>query len=152
VWIMLARTGTGSANPADIALAFAGVATSVASTVLFKRFLVDLDLPMTTALQLLAASLAVLPFAILLEGAPHAQWGAPLVISFVWTVLVMSIGGQLLWFWLLERGQASRVSAYYFLSPAFGLLVASFFGEPLNIRDLGGLVAIALGIAIVQRT
>lgn len=152
VWIMLARTGTGSANPADIALAFAGVATSVASTVLFKRFLVDLDLPMTTALQLLAASLAVLPFAILLEGAPHAQWGPPLVISFVWTVLVMSIGGQLLWFWLLERGQASRVSAYYFLSPAFGLLVASFFGEPLNIRDLGGLVAIALGIAIVQRT
>jgi drug/metabolite transporter (DMT)-like permease len=64
---------------------------------------------------------------------------------------VMSVGSQLLWFWLLERGQASRVSAYFFLSPAFGLLVAAFFGEPLQIHDLGGLIAIACGIAIVQR-
>lgn len=151
VWIMVARTGTGSADPVDVAIALGGVTASVASTILFKRFLVSLDLRMTTALQLGAAALAVLPFAILTEGAPHAQWSAALVLSFVWTVLVMSIGGQLLWFWLLNHGQASRVSAYYYLSPVFGLLVASFFGEALNARDLGGLGAIALGIAIVQR-
>jgi drug/metabolite transporter (DMT)-like permease len=64
----------------------------------------------------------------------------------------MSVGSQFLWFWLLEQGQASRVSAYFFLSPVFGLLVASFFGEPLSVRDLGGLIAIACGISIVQRT
>lgn len=151
VWIMIARTGSGSANPADVGLALCGVASAVASTVIFKRFLTDLDLPMTNALQLFAAALAVLPLAALTEGAPHAQWGAPLVLSFAWTVLVMSVGSQLLWFWLLVRGQASRVSAYFFLSPAFGLWVASFFGEPLNLRDLGGLIAIACGIAIVQR-
>ena len=151
VWIMIARTGTGSANPADVGLALCGVASAVASTVIFKRFLTDLDLPMTNALQLFAAALGVLPLAVLTEGAPHAQWGAPLVLSFAWTVLVMSVGSQLLWFWLLVRGQASRVSAYFFLSPAFGLWVASFFGEPLSVRDLGGLIAIACGIAIVQR-
>jgi drug/metabolite transporter (DMT)-like permease len=33
----------------------------------------------------------------------------------------------------------------------FGLGIAALFGEPLSIRDLGGLVAIAGGIAIVQR-
>jgi len=93
----------------------------------------------------------VLPFAILTEGAPHATWGLPLVASFVYLVLVMSIGGSLLWFWLLERGEASRVSAYYFLSPVFGLGIASLFGEPLALRDLAGLAAIAAGIAIVQR-
>ena len=152
VWIMIARSGTGSADPVDVATALGGVVASVASTILFKRFLVSLDLRMTTALQLLAAGLAVLPFAILTEGAPHAHWSAALALSFVWTVLVMSIGGQLLWFWLLNRGQASRVSAYYFLSPVFGLLIASFFGEALNAHDLGGLAAIAAGIAIVQRT
>jgi drug/metabolite transporter (DMT)-like permease len=151
VWVMVARTGTGSADPRDVGLALAGVAAAVSSTVIFKRFLTDLDLPMTNALQLLAAAVAVLPGALLTEGAPHAQWGAPLVLSFVWTVLVMSVGSQLLWFWLLTRGQASRVSAYFFLSPVFGLVVASFFGEPLLARDLGGLIAIACGIAIVQR-
>jgi drug/metabolite transporter (DMT)-like permease len=151
VAIMIARTGTGTAEPRDVALCFIGVIGSVASTIVFKRFLVALDVRMTTALQLFAASLALLPFAILSEGAPHATWGLPIVLSFIYLVAIMSVGGSLIWFWLLEKGEASRVTAYYFLSPVFGLLVASFFGEPLTLRDLGGLVAIAFGIAIVQR-
>ena len=150
--IMLARSGTGTAQPRDVALVMIAVLASVASTIVFKKFLVEMDLRMTTALQLLAASLAVLPFAIALEGAPHVTWGVPVVVAFVYLVLMLSVGGSLLWFWLLEQGEASRVSAFYFLSPVFGLVIASFFGEPLSIRDLGGLVAIALGIAIVQRS
>ena len=114
--------------------------------------LVELDVRMTTALQLLAASLAVLPFALVFEGAPHVTWGVPVIASFVYLVAAMSVGASLLWFWLLEKGEASRVTAYYFLSPVFGLLLASLFGEPLSIRDLGGLAAIAAGIAIVQRS
>jgi drug/metabolite transporter (DMT)-like permease len=152
VALVLARQGTGTAEPSDVLLAFTGVLGGVASTIVFKKFLVHLDVRMTTALQLFAASLAVLPFAIVFEGTPRAVWGAPLVASFVYLVIVMSIGGSLLWFWLLEKGEASRVSAYYFLSPVFGLLVAAFFGEPLSLRDLGGLTAIAAGIAIVQRS
>jgi drug/metabolite transporter (DMT)-like permease len=151
VAIMFARAGTGTAEVRDVLLCFGGVLASVASTIVFKKFLVALDVRMTTALQLFAASLAVLPFAIVLEGAPHVTWGVPVVAAFVYLVAVMSVGGSLLWFWLLEQGEASRVTAYYFLSPVFGLLIASFFGEPLSPRDLGGLVAIAFGIAIVQR-
>ena len=152
VAIMLARTGTGTANPGDVLLCFIGVMGSVASTVVFKKFLVELDVRMTTALQLFAASIALLPFAVMFEGAPHVTWGLPIVAAFVYLVAIMSVGGSLLWFWLLEQGEASRVTAYYFLSPVFGLLIASFFGEPLSARDIGGLVAIAFGIAIVQRS
>jgi len=152
VAIMFARAGTGTADVRDVLLCFVGVIGSVASTVVFKKFLVELDVRMTTALQLFAASLAVLPFAIMTEGTPHATWGVPIVVAFVYLVAVMSVGGSLLWFWLLEKGEASRVTAYYFLSPVFGLLIASFFGEPLSVRDLGGLAAIAVGIAIVQRS
>ncbi len=150
--IMMARRGTGTAEPHDVALVLIAVVASVASTIVFKKFLVEMDVRMTTALQLFAASAAVLPFAMFLEGTPHVSWGVPIVASFIYLVAVMSVGGSLLWFWLLERGEASRVTAYYFLSPVFGLLIASFFGEPLSIRDLGGLVAIAAGIAIVQRS
>ncbi len=150
--IMLERAGTGTAQPGDVALCFAGVIGSVASTVVFKKFLVKLDVRMTTALQLFAASLAVLPFAIFTEGAPHVTWGLPVIAAFVYLVAVMSVGGSLIWFWLLEKGEASRVTSFYFLSPVFGLAIAALFGEPLSIRDLGGLIAIALGIAIVQRS
>jgi drug/metabolite transporter (DMT)-like permease len=148
---MLGRMGTGTAEPFDVGLAVIGNLGSVASTIVFKRMLVQLDLRMTTALQLFAACLAILPFAIVLDGVPHASISAPLVISFAYVVLVMSVGGSLLWFWLLEQGEASRVTAFYFLSPVFGLGIAALFGEALTLRDLAGLVAIALGIAIVQR-
>jgi drug/metabolite transporter (DMT)-like permease len=151
VAIMLARSGTGTAEPHDVGLVLLGVLGSVASTVVFKRMLVQIDVRMTTALQFFAAALALLPVAIVAEGVPHATLSAPLVISFVYLVLVMSVGGSLLWFWLLEQGEASRVTAFYYLSPVFGLLIAAMFGEPLTIRDLGGLIAIAVGIAIVQR-
>jgi drug/metabolite transporter (DMT)-like permease len=152
VAIMLGRSGTGTAEPRDVLLCLVAVIGSVASTIVFKKFLVEMDVRMTTALQLFAASFALLPFAIVLEGAPHATWGVPIVAAFIYLVVVMSVGGSLLWFWLLEQGEASRVTAYYFLSPVFGLLIASFFGEALSIHDLGGLIAIAVGIAIVQRS
>jgi len=150
--IMLGRMGTGTAQPRDVAFAVLGNLGSVASTIVFKRLLVQLDLRMTTALQLLAAGVAVLPFAIVFDGTPHAQWGAPLIVSFAYVVVVMSVGASLLWFWLLEQGEASRVTAFYFLSPVFGLGIAAIFGEALTVRDLAGLIAIACGIAIVQRS
>jgi drug/metabolite transporter (DMT)-like permease len=153
VAIMLVRTGTGSADPADVGLAFAGVLGSVASTIVFKKWCGELDLRAVNALQLLAAGLVLLPLAMLLEGTPHVRWSWELVTSFWYVVLVMSLGASLLWFWLLTHGEASRVSAYYFLTPVFGLgLAALLLHEPVGVRDLGGLVAIALGISLVQRS
>jgi drug/metabolite transporter (DMT)-like permease len=152
VAIMIVRTGTGAAEPADVALAFAGVLGSVASTIVFKKWCGDLDLRTVVPIQLLASGVVLLPLAIVLEGAPHAQLTWQFVASFWYVVLVMSFGASALWFWLLTHGEASRVSAYYFLTPVFGLaLAALLLHEPVGVRDLGGLIAIALGIALVQR-
>jgi drug/metabolite transporter (DMT)-like permease len=152
VAIMIARTGSGSAEPFDVLLAFIGVLGSVAGTIIFKRYCTSLALPTVTGLQLLAAAAVLLPLAIAFEGAPHAIWGTRIIVSFIYVVFVMSIGASILWFWLLEHGEASRVSAFYFLTPVFGLAIAfAILGEPVGVRDLGGLAAIALGIFLVQR-
>ncbi len=152
VGVMAARAGSGSANPPDVLLAFCGVVASVASTIVFKKYCSAMDLRMTTALQLWSASIVLLPCALVFEGAPHAVWSARLVWAFVYLVVVISIGASLLWFWLLSHGEASRVSAFYFLTPIFGLFIAYvLLGEPVGVRDIGGLAAIALGIFIVQR-
>jgi drug/metabolite transporter (DMT)-like permease len=152
VGVMAARAGSGSANPSDVLLAFTGVVASVASTVVFKKFCAGLDLRMTTALQLSTAALVLLPCALVFEGPPHAVWSAQLVAAFAYLVLVISIGASLLWFWLLTHGEASRVSAFYFLTPIFGLFIAYLLlGEQVGWRDIGGLGAIALGIFLVQR-
>jgi drug/metabolite transporter (DMT)-like permease len=152
VAIMFVRLGTGTADPRDIALAFAGVLGSIASTIVFKRWCSDLDLRAVTGLQLLAAGAVLLPLAIAFEGAPHATWTWQFVLSFWYVVLVMSIGASLLWFWLLTNGEASRVTAFLFLTPVFGLGIAALLlHETVYLRDLGGLVAITAGIALVQR-
>lgn len=152
VLIMLVRAGSPTERPADALLAFVGVVAFVASTLLYKRISTSAHLVAITAIQLLAASAALVVPALLLEGGPVAVVNRPMVLSFAYLVFVMSIGASFLWFWLLGRGEATRVSAYYFLTPIFGLaLSALILHEPIGPRDGCGLIAIVAGIAIVQR-
>ena len=152
VGVMLARTGTASARPSEVGLAFIGVVSNVASTILFKRARGSADLLAINTIQLLAAGLALVPVAAILSGPPVADVSPAVVWSFVYLVGVLSVGASLLWFWLLSRGAASRVSAFYFLTPIFGLAFgALFLGESVGPGDLAGLVAVALGIVLVQR-
>jgi drug/metabolite transporter (DMT)-like permease len=151
--IVLARAGTRGAQPADVALAFGGVLAGVGSTLLFKRWAEGADLIVVNAIQLLAAGLVIAPVAWLVYGVPHVSPTPELAASFAYLVLVVSVGASLLWFRLLARGEASRVSAYYYLTPVFGLaLSALLLHERVEARDVAGLVAIAGGIALVQRS
>jgi drug/metabolite transporter (DMT)-like permease len=150
--VMLARSGTTTARPTEVGLAFVGVVSNVASTILFKRASGSSDLLAINAIQLVAAALVLIPVAAVLEGLPRVELTPALVASFGYLVAVLSVGASLLWFWLLSRGAASRVSAFYFLTPIFGLTFgAAFLGEPLAPGDALGLLAIALGILLVQR-
>jgi drug/metabolite transporter (DMT)-like permease len=151
--IVLARAGSAAADPRDVALAFVGVCASVASTIVYKRFATGEPLLALGAIQLCAASLVLVPLAFVSSGfPPHVRPTRELALSFTYLVVVLSIGATLLWFRLLGAGEASRVSAYYYLTPAFGLaLGALLLGEHVAARDLVGLAAIALGIVLAQR-
>ena len=152
VGMIVARNGAPSARPADAALAFMGVLASVVSTIVFKRMAGGQSLIVVTALQMLAAGIVMIPVAWLVSGAPHATLTPQLIASFAYLVLVLSVGASLIWFWLLTNGEASVVSAYYYLTPVFGLaLGALLLGEHVGWSDLAGLACIACGIALVQR-
>jgi len=148
---MAARAGSQAARPADALLAFLGVLALVASTVVFKRLRVREDLVAANAVQLGVAALVLLPAAWALEGRPHLPLTVSLVGSLAYLVLVLSIGASFLWLWLLRHGEASRVSAFYFLTPLFGLgLAAILLRERVTAMDGLGLLAVALGIILVQ--
>jgi drug/metabolite transporter (DMT)-like permease len=152
--IVLARGGSGTAAPGDVALAVAGVVASVISTIVFKRARGGTDLLAINAIGLLAAGLVLVPIAIAFEGRlPIERFSdRTLQIAMLYLVAVMSVGASLIWFTLLSRGEASRVSAYYFLTPAFGLAFgAMLLREPVHPADAIGLGAIAAGIILVQR-
>ncbi|CAA9588540.1 MAG: Permease of the drug/metabolite transporter (DMT) superfamily [uncultured Thermomicrobiales bacterium] len=154
VFVMEGRLGAAGRvdTPLGIGLALAGVVCLVAATAVYKRAPPREHPLVVNAVQLGAAGLALLPPALLFEEPVRVRIDAPLAWSFFYLVFVISIGASLLWFWLLERGEASVASAYYFLTPLFGLaLAALLLGEPFGPRDGIGLVAVAAGIALINR-
>ena len=148
---MASRAGSQTARPVDVGIAFIGVLALVASTVVFKRLRIQEDLVSANAVQLGTSALVLLPLALLVEGRPHLPVTVPVVCSFGYVVLVMSIGASFVWFWLLRNGEASRVSAFYFLTPIFGLgLAGLLLRERVTWVDGLGLLAVAVGITLVQ--
>ncbi len=77
---------------------------------------------------------------------------ARLLGAFAYLVLGGSILAYLLWFHLLKVCGATAASAYHFLMPPLGMLFAWIvLGEHVALRDLLGIVPVALGIYLVTR-
>ncbi|HEY2029925.1 MAG TPA: DMT family transporter [Myxococcales bacterium] len=149
---MHSRAGTQSARPWDVLLAVLGVVGSMAATIIYKRMQDRPHQLMLNAVQLAAAGVFCIPVALALHGPPVVHFTSTVVIALIYLVLVMSIGASLLWFWLLRHGDASRVTAWYFLTPVFGLLTgAVLLHERLVWMDAVGLVVIAVGLMLVTR-
>ncbi|MDQ2888319.1 MAG: DMT family transporter [Chloroflexota bacterium] len=154
LFVMVARlNGPGQLDTVGgMLLSFIGVVCLVGATLFYKRFPPREHAFVVNTVQLGAAGLALLVPAFLTEHPEQVRIDAPLAWSFLYLVLVISIGASLLWFWLLKRGEASSVSSYYFLTPIAGLaLAALLLGEPFGLREVLGLVAVAAGIALINR-
>ncbi|MCA1724666.1 MAG: DMT family transporter [Thermomicrobia bacterium] len=151
---MSARLGGGGKADTGVgmALQLVGVVCLVGATIVYKRRPPREHPLVVNTVQLGAAGIALVVPALLAEDPLGVRIDAPLIWSFLYLVFVISIGASLLWFWLLARGEASVASAYYFLTPIFGLgLAALLLGEPFGPRDLIGLAAVAVGIALIGR-
>lgn len=80
-------------------------------------------------------------------GLPLWAWGSLLFQS-----AVVAFASYLTWFWLLRHYPATRLSAFSFLTPVFGLLFAAWaLGEAITLRLTVALVCIAIGIWLVNR-
>lgn len=153
IFVMATRLGVGIDTPLGILLSSLNVLSLVAATFLYKRAVPTEDPLVVNAVQLAAAGLAITPLALLFERPGPVRLDPSFVWSFLYLVFVISIAASLLWFWLLARGEASVVSAYFFLTPIFGIgLAALLLGEPFSARDGLGLGAVAAGIFLISRS
>lgn len=74
------------------------------------------------------------------------------IASIVFQAVIVAFASFLGWFWLLRHYPATRVSAFTFLTPVFGVLFgATLLGEPITARILIALAGVALGIWLVNR-
>jgi drug/metabolite transporter (DMT)-like permease len=103
-----------------------------------------------TAVQLGSAAVLVL-LAMLLFETPHATWTVAAVVSVAWNVAVVSIGGMVLYYFMLNRGAAGRVAANFYLVPGVVALLGWWLlGEKLTPLALCGLALASVGVWVTQ--
>jgi drug/metabolite transporter (DMT)-like permease len=67
-------------------------------------------------------------------------------------IAVVSFASYLLWFWLVRHYPATQISAFTLLTPLIGIVAgAGLLGEPLTLRLAVAGIAVAIGIALVNR-
>lgn len=105
-----------------------------------------------TAVQYLAAGVALLPLAVFDEG-----WQMEMTLrnalSLAWAVGVLSIAAVLLMMLLLARHAAAKVSSLFFLTPALSTIEgAILFDERLGLLAVLGLFIALAGVWMTQRS
>ena len=135
------------------ALGIAGAVLWGATTLVLRATKLSTALPEKTLLYQLAVSGVALTAASLALGEPlPTTLSATVVWSLVFQIVVVTFASYLAWFWLVRHYVATKVASFTLLTPVFGLLAGvGLLGEPLTLRLVVALVAVCVGIWLVNR-
>jgi drug/metabolite transporter (DMT)-like permease len=146
------RMSVGTDSLHGILFTLASLASIVAGTILFKLLAPKGSLWLGNGVQNLVAGVVLIPVALTFADINAIVPSARLLASFAFLTLGGSILAYLLWFHLLKTCGATAASAYHFVMPPLAMLFAwMVLGEHVEIRDLLGIVPVALGIFLVTR-
>jgi drug/metabolite transporter (DMT)-like permease len=80
------------------------------------------------------------------------RWNGELIFALAWLVLVLSVAGVGLMYWLIRRSAATGFASLFYLVPAVTALMAyMLFGEKLDALSVAGMVVCAVGVVLVNR-
>jgi drug/metabolite transporter (DMT)-like permease len=152
IFIVWHRLSVGTDSLHGIIFTLASLASIVAGTILFKLFAPKGSLWIGNGIQNIAAGIVLTPIALTFADIHAIEFTPGLAGAFAFLVLGGSILAYLLWFHLLKVCGATAASAYHFLMPPLGMLFAFLvLGEHVEVRDLLGIVPVAIGIYLVTR-
>ncbi|MFN9491019.1 MAG: DMT family transporter, partial [Betaproteobacteria bacterium] len=138
-------------RPARVLLALLALASITLGMLHQKRHCPSFDARAGAVIQFAAALLLTLPLAAATE-TMAVSWTAEFLIALGWLVLVLSVGATSLLFRLIERGEATRVTSLFYLTPAVTAVMAwLMFGETLGLMAIAGMAVALTGVALVNR-
>ncbi|MDB5869484.1 MAG: protein of unknown function transrane [Polaromonas sp.] len=115
-----------------------------------KRFVQPADVRSANAIQLAAALLVTLPFALMESEA--IAWNREFIGAMAWSVLALTLGGSSLLYLLIQRGAATSVtSLLYLVPPTTALMAWLLFGEAITLATVVGTLLTAVGVSLVVR-
>lgn len=150
VLVVWRKLDLGEASAPTVGLAVVALLSITIGTLWQKRFVRPSDVRTANAVQLMAALVLSLPFA--MAESESFQWNLQSSGAMAWSVLVLTLGGSSLLVLLLQRGAATQVtSLMYLVPPCTAMLAWILFSEALTPGVLAGMALTALGVWMVVR-
>jgi drug/metabolite transporter (DMT)-like permease len=127
---------------------------SIATGVFYqKKFCDQSRLLPSTMMQYVAGASATALFALLFGEAWVIDWTPGFLLALGWQVFGLSIGAVLLLMYIINNGEAGRVSSMFYLVPPLVVIEAHFlFGETLGLLSIAGMLICVGGVIIVNRS
>jgi drug/metabolite transporter (DMT)-like permease len=149
--VILARGQVEATSVPGLAFAATALVAITAGTLLERRFGTDHHPVSANLVQYAVALVVTLPVALLTEDL-RVEWTGELWISLAYLVIGNSLISITLLLAMLRRGEASRVSALFFLVPPIAALIAwALLGEAMPAPAWAGLALAGLGVALATR-
>ena len=134
----------------DLLLIGAGVSWG-ATTLVIKATRLNRVSPEKTLVYQLAVSVPIIAIAAFATERVSAMPGATALAWLAYQVLVVGITFPF-WFWFIQRYAATRVSAFTFLTPLFGIAAGCLLlREPFTVAFGGAAILVLLGLVLVNR-
>jgi drug/metabolite transporter (DMT)-like permease len=123
-----------------------------ATTLYIKKFMAEKVHPINTFLYQLFFSIPILLIvSLILEPRWVTQFDASIAASLIYQSFIVAFMSYFLWFKLIHEYSVSRLSAFTFFTPIFGVLFGILFlSEELTLSLMVGLPMVSLGIFFVN--
>lgn len=140
----------GGADLVSVGLCVIGATALAVATLSVRGASAGGNLLMVVGLQMLVGSAALALVALMIEPIEVTPT-LRLALAFAYQVLVPGLAATLIWFHLIGRIGAVKASAFHFLNPFFGVVIAALLlGEAVTGLDMIGVAIAAGGILAVQ--
>lgn len=141
---------SGGADPQMVLLCVIGAGALAVATLTVSSAFRSGNMLMIVGLQMWVGAVCLGVVSALFETVQIAHSPA-LWAAFVYQLLIPGLAATLIWFALVKRVGAIKASAFHFLNPAFGVIIAAaLLGEKVGPIDIIGVLIAALGILAVQ--
>ena len=148
--VLLLFTGAAQVNLPGVVASVTAMVMSAVGYVLAKRWTGEIDVLTSTAWQLIAGGIALVPVALAVEGGPPTFTPAALV-GFGYVTVIATAIAFAAWFAALRHLPAGTVGLVGLLNPVTGVLIGTTMaGEVLTLRQLLGLGLVLAGILLGQ--
>jgi drug/metabolite transporter (DMT)-like permease len=149
--VIVARSAIEVTSAGGILFTVGGLLGMTAATLYEKRFGINQHPVTSNVVQYAVGLVAVLPVAWAIEDM-RVEWTGPFMASLAYLVICNSLIAITLLLAMVRHGEASRVSALFFLVPPGAALIAwATIGEAMPPVAWLGMALAAVGVALVGR-